>query len=250
MITAQDERRVNAAVQDVIESIPKGTRVYLVGGRARTRVYARVFHKRLPNRDWDIVVIGDRKRFIANLLARGFSYGLIRRKHQDTIAKPLVRKPRGLREHPTDYFVLDAKFQKRGSAMANLKANANFTINGFAIPFHLLNSPSWYAKTIQLPTALADLKAKRLRVNHNVHPNGLFAAIRFMSLGFKPPNTHDVHVLREWHLKFEQWRFAKNVKKVYAYVGGRAKALQLAKRLGLHWDIFSYPALLQHRTQP
>lgn len=38
--------------------------------------------------------------------------------------------------------------------------------------------------------------------------------------------------------KLEKWRFARNVKKVFRYVGGEEKARQLVKKLGIKVDVF------------
>jgi len=95
---------------------------------------------------------------------------------------------------------------------------------------------------VALPTAINDLKNHRLRLNSlkfQKHPGNLFACLRFMHLGFSAPVKKEVAILLKQLPHLEKWRFARNVKKVFNYVGGEKRARQLVKKLGIKIDIFN-----------
>jgi len=74
-------------LRKVISSIPSKTKVYVIGGAARNAVYYELFKKSLPQRDFDLLLIGDLKKFTDTLRKKyGFTYGKIRRKN-DTVVK-------------------------------------------------------------------------------------------------------------------------------------------------------------------
>ena len=75
------------------------------------------------------------------------------------------------------------------------------------------------------------------------HPGNLFACLRFMSVGFKPPSKDEVELLLRQLPELEKWRFERNIKKVFGYVGGERKARQLIKSLGIKIDIFNQKKL-------
>ena len=64
-----------------------------------------------------------------------------------------------------------------------------------------------------------------------------------MSIGFTPPDKEGVALLLKQLPRLEKWRFERNVKKVFGYVGREKKARQLAKRLGVEVDIFNFEKL-------
>ena len=59
--------------------------------------------------------------------------------------------------------------------------------------------------------AMQDLKARQLRVNKIVHPANLYACLRFMSRGFKPPPLEEVRKLLKSLQHLESWRFDRSV---------------------------------------
>ena len=223
-------------LNEAISCIPAGTQAYIVGGAARNSVYYKFFKKKLPSRDYDLLLIGDKNLFIKNLKKYGFSYGHTRKKHEITMKKKLISHPKELK----DYVYLDIHLSSEKSILKNLKQQSSFTINGFALSLRDINSQEWYDKIIALPAALHDIKNKQLRVNVIAHPGNLFACLRFMSLGFKPPSSKEISMLHHSLRKLEKYRFDKNVQKAYRYVGGERRARKLAKDIGITEDIFDF----------
>ena len=236
------EGKIAEILQDAVASIPPKTKVYMIGGAARNLVYMDIFKKALPQRDYDMLVVGDFKKFISNVHARKFTYGKIRRINEVVLKKKLVPKPKD----KTDYAYLDIDRGVEPDVMKSLKDNAAFTINGFAIPLQYFLSKDFRKHVIALPGALEDLKKKRLRLNYSgyqKHAGNLFSCLRFMSIGFAPPPKNEVQLLLDALPKLEKWRFARNVRKVYGYVGGETRARKLVKRLGIDVDVFDIKTL-------
>ena len=229
----------NKILKEAASAIPKGTKVYFVGGAARNAVYYRLFHKKMPQRDYDMVSIGNREKFIKNLRSMGFTYGFLIRKDTITMKKKRMKKPK---DQFADYVFLDIHFSKK-SIRKNLKEVTGFTINGFALALKDVASKDWYKKIIAIPTALKDLKNKKLHVNALSHPAMLYACLRFMSKGFKPPSKKEVKQLLKALGKLPKYKFKRNVQKVFSYVGGEKKARQLAKKLGIKIDIFDFETI-------
>ena len=236
------EGKTTEILKEVISSIPPKTKVYIVGGAARNTVYYDVFKKSLPQRDYDLLLVGDLDKFVKRLRKYTFVYGRIRRKNEIVVKKKLIPTPKSI----TDYLVLDIHRSYESNVLKNLKENSAFTINGFAIPIHNCLDKNIKKHLIVLPTALRDLKKRQLRLNssgYKGHPGNLFACLRFMSIGFKPPVKSEVNLLLEQLPKLEKWRFERNIKKVFDYVGGEEKARQLIKKLGIGIDIFDIKKL-------
>ncbi len=236
--------KTNEILKEAAEAVPKGSKAYLVGGSGRNAVYYFLFRKKLPQRDYDVLFIGDRKQFVKNLRARGFIYGFIRRKHEVVLKKKIVEKPK---HHYLDFVVLDIHFPKKEdekkSVLQNLKENAGFTINGFVIPLKDVASKNWREKVIALPNALRDLKNKQLRVNVISHPANLYACLRFMSQGFLAPTEKEVMELLPALGRLPKYKFERNRKKIFDYVGGEEKARRLARKLGVKQDIFDFETI-------
>lgn len=233
---------ITKILEEVIASLPSKSTAYLVGGAARNSVYFDLFNKSLPQRDYDLLFVGDLKRFIENLRKYKFVYGKIRRKNEIVLKKKLVPNPKSL----TDYFFLDIGRSYDTNILNNLKFNSAFTINGFAIPLRKYLFKNSKKFLISLPKALDDLRDHRLRLNisgYRKHPGNLFACLRFISIGFTPPNKREVQLLLDELPKLEKRRFARNVRKVFNYVGGETKARRLAKKLGIKIDIFNFNEL-------
>lgn len=226
-------------LREAIVSIPQKTKVYVVGGAARNSIYYDIFKKPLPQRDYDLLLVGNLNKYVENLRKNHhFIYGRIRRKNEVVLMKKLTLKP----QYITDYLVLDIHRSYESSVQKNLKENSAFTINGFAIPlkYYLIKKNKKYI--LSLPGAMHDLKNKRLRLNipgYTGHPANLYACLRFMSLGFKPPVKKEVELLLKRLPKLEKRRFESNVQKVIGYVGGKQKAQKLVKQLGIKLDIFN-----------
>jgi hypothetical protein len=236
------EPKTVAFLKEVTDAIPASSEAFLVGGGARNAVYHRMFGNSLPQRDYDIVVTCSLRTYVKRLAEKGFLVKKgIRRKGNIVMHKARVPKPKTNR----DYLVLD--LHSTTNMRKDLREETNFTMNGFAIPLSTITRADWYAKTMKLPMAERDLRAKRLRVNSYKMPTTLFAALRFMSLGFSAPSKAEIKRLLVKLTEIEEWRFERNVKKVFEYVGGERKARALVKRLGITVNIFDFDALREFR---
>lgn len=239
-IFAQDPKTLEI-LKEAKSAIPKNTKIYLVGGAARNALYFKLFNKELPQRDYDILLVGDKDAFVKNLRARGFVYGKIRKKYEITLKKKKIPKPHA--HQFKNYVFLDIHITDEKSILKNLKDNANFTINGFALSLKDINSKNWRKKIVSLPNALQDLKNKKLRVNVIKHPANLFACLRFMSKGFKPPSKKEVKELLSALGSLEVRRYERNIKKLFNYVGGEKEARRLVKKLGIKEDVFDFEVI-------
>ena len=240
------DSKTSAILKEAKSSVPPNTEVYMVGGAVRNAVYFRLFGKELPQRDYDLVLVGDMNGFISNLRSRGFVYSRIRRKNQIVLKKKKVQKP--VHEYK-DYIFLDIHLSKERDILKSLRDNSNFTINGFALPLNEIDSEDWYKKLISLPAAVRDLKNKKLRINSIKHPAVLFACIRFMSIGFEPPPKKEVKQLLEALSSIEKRRYERNIKKLFNYVGGEKEARRLAGRLGIRENIFDFDTVRRLRLR-
>jgi len=231
--------KTNEILSEAASAITKGLKVYLSGGALRNALYYALFHTRLPQRDYDLLVFGKKEGFIKRLRSLGFVYGRIRRKHEVVLKKKKVSKPKII----SDYVVLDIKETQDRNIKENMRMRVSFTVNGFALPLKHISSRNWRKQVIAMPGAMADLKGKKLRVLNLSHPANLFAAIRFMSKGFRAPLKNEVNQLLSALGGLEKWRFERNVKKIFDYVGGEAEARRLARRLGIEKDIFDFETI-------
>jgi hypothetical protein len=237
------EGKTAEILKEVIVSIPIKTKVYLIGGAARNTIYFDLFKKALPQRDYDILLIGDLDKFVDNLRKDyKFVYGKIRRKDEIVLKKKLVPNPQSI----TDYIILDIHRSHEKNVLKNLEKNTAFTINGFAIPLQNYFLKNFKKYLIELPGAVNDLENHRLVLNvtgYRGHHGNLFACLRFMSIGFTPPDKESVALLLKQLPKLEKWRFERNIKKVFGYAGGEKRARKLAKSLNLKIDIFNFETL-------
>jgi len=232
--------KTNEILREAALAIPKKTKVYIVGGAMRNALYFSIFNKKLPQRDYDLLVVSNKKQLVKNLRRKGFIYGKIRRKHEITLKKKIVTKPK---HEFNDYVFLDMHLSEEKSVMKNLKEVSGFTINAFALPLKQVISKNWHKKVIALPNALADLKNKKIYVNALTHPAMLFACLRFMSLGFKSPPKKQVNELLFNLRKLPKYKFKRNIKKIFSYVGGKKKARQLTKKIGIKENIFDFKTI-------
>lgn len=228
------DKDTSEILMEVKSSIPKNTKVYFVGGAIRNALFYKFFKEKLPQRNYDLVLIGDIKKFVKNLRARGFIYSRIKRKNQSVLKKKKTSKPK---HKYNDYVILDIYTPKERTILRTLKNNSNFTINGSALSLKHIDKENWYNKVISLPTAFQDLKDRKLRVNVVASPSNLFACIRFMSKGFKPPSKKEIQELLTAFTSIEKWRYRRNIKKLLDYVGGEKEVKKLTRKLGIKNNI-------------
>jgi len=231
------DEKTNEIFRIIVAAIPKGTKAYLVGGAIRNAIYYKYFKQELPQRDYDILLIGDHVGFIRNLRQNGFVFGKIKRKHEVVVKMKRIPKPIHIHN---DYLYLDIHISEEKSVLKNLVENSNFTINGSTISLKDIFKEDWFDKLISLPGALADLKNKRLKLKQLSHPANLFACLRFMSLGFKQPKQAEIDLLLKSLSGLNKSRYGRNVKKLFGYVGGEEKAKNLLKKLKIMQNIFDF----------
>ena len=73
----QDET-TNMIIGETIASIPKGSKVYLVGGAVRNALYFKLFGRSLTQRDYDLAFIGNMERFVQGVSGTERSGGRMR----------------------------------------------------------------------------------------------------------------------------------------------------------------------------
>lgn len=232
-------KEVHRILDEVIESIPTGCSVYLHGGALRNSVYCRLFNEEMTQRDFDMIVVGEKEPFVSNMLAKGFIYG---KKNTDTAV--VLKKPR--HENPSedfaDWVYLDIVFRPNDTIEDSLKQKVNFTINGSAIDLAQIHDQDWFDKLVVLPDTLKDLKSKQLRTNTR-YPINIYACVRFVSRGFKPPSKKEVADMIEDVRNIEPHKFEMNRKKVIDYVGSEEGVRTITKKLGIPFDILELDAI-------
>lgn len=225
--------------KEINQCVPKGSKLFLVGGTLRNLVYYSFFKKKLIQRDYDLILIGNHEKFIQNLRRLGFKYGKIRRKNQIVLKKFKIKNNKDFFEN----IVLDISFFENAEINSLLKNKINFTINGFAIEFKNIFKENWLDYLIKLPFAIEDIKTKKIRLNTqktDFFGTDLYACIRFMSQGFKQPTKKEIDILFNSLKKLPKYKFERNKNKVFDYVGDDKKLRKILKELGLKEDIFSF----------
>ena len=230
--------------REIEKSVPKKSQLFLIGGTLRNSVFYHFFKKKLKHRDYDLVFLGDRKKFISNLKNLKFKYVRLRRKNQTVLKKEIVDDPRDI----NDFLVLDIYFTNQKEVYKILKNKINFTINGFALNIKYIFNENWVEKLIKLPHSIEDIKSKQLRLNtetRNFFGTDLYACIRFISAGFKKPSKDEIETLYQEMKKLPKYKFERSKEKVFDYVGGKEKAEKIVKKMGLSEDVFSFNTILK-----
>lgn len=231
----QDER-VNKIFQEVISCIPKENKVYLIGGTVRNSLFYEFHKEKLPQRDYDILLIGDRKKFVENLRKKGFDFGKINRKKEITLKKPKFKGAKIV----SDFVVLDIHSSNTIDIKTNIRENSNFTINCNALLLKDVIFENWKNKVISLPSAIEDIKNKKIRINKITHPAQLFACIRFISKGFNKPTDQEINNMTKALKEIPKDIFEFNIDKLIDYVGNKESTLEIIKDLGLNKDILEF----------
>jgi hypothetical protein len=223
---------VEAALREVVELTPKGQEVYLHGGALRNSIYFHLTGEIMPQRDYDLIVMGDKDSFISALTNAGFIMG-----KKNTPTTVVLKKPK--KENPSedfaDWIVLDVVFRQNTTIETVLAEKVNFTINGSAIKLEDLFLPTWYERLISLPGAMQDLKSRVIKTN-KAYPINIYACIRFVSQGFSV-STEEVEGMVVGLKEIPLEKFQTNVDKVISYVGSREAVLSIAKQIGVRINI-------------
>jgi hypothetical protein len=234
MIFLKDKKNFDI-LEEVSLVIPKGSKAYIYAGTVRNALYFKIFNEKLPQRDFDLIFIGNINKFRKNLISVGFEE-VSRKSHQILMRKKKIQHSKKL----SDYVYLDINFDSGKNIKTILKDRVNFTVNSFAISIKDIYEKSWDKKVISLPNSLKDLKNKIIKINV-IHATSIFALIRLVSMGFKIDNA-DVNILLKKLKNIEKTRFDRNVKKVFDYCS-KPKAMEILKQLGIEKNIYDWNQL-------
>jgi hypothetical protein len=228
------DNRIKEILAEVVSSIPEKTDVYLYGGAVRNSFYYLFFKDKFSQRDFDIIVIGEKQPFINALLSKGFVFGKRNEETRAVIKKAKNESTGG--DDYSDWVVLDITFKKDVSIEEILSKKSNFTINSMGLNIKDIFSDDWQSKVFATKIALEDLKHKQIRVM-NRYPINIFACIRFAAFGFTAPTQKEIDDMLQDLKQIEDWRFERDKAKVIEYVGSADKVLEIAKHIGIGLNI-------------
>jgi hypothetical protein len=231
------------ALHAAMTGLPPSVDVYLIGGAVRNALFREFHGVVLAQRDYDQVIIKDSKEYAEYLAGLGYLARPYPSRQDEQIVYSLA-----LNEQAKDgdsyvnWLVFDMHTVDGTTIEQNMLRSAAFTINGCAIRGNDLFARPWREAVIPvLPTAVQDIKDKRLRLNgegYKYMASNFYAMLRFMSVGFSAPPEAEIQLLLHELPKLEHARFARNVKKVWDYVGGEDTARRMVKDLGIDIDVF------------
>jgi hypothetical protein len=223
--------------------LPSEVDVFLVGGSVRNALFKEFHGSILTQRDYDQVITrgsAEYKKYLSKLGFQEHPYPS-RQNEQVVYRKPLFEGE--IQENYHDWLVFDMHTVDGTTIEDNIRDNVCFTINACAINGKDVLTKPWQKAVIEvLPGAIQDIQEKRLKVNRNGYkymPSSFYAMLRFMSVGFSAPTDEEVQLLLKELPRIEHARFDRNIKKVWDYVGGEAKARELVNSLGIHVDVFN-----------
>lgn len=233
------EKPVEDVLRELAELAPKTHGIYLHGGALRNSIYYHFFQEDQPQRDFDLIVIGEKDPFVNILLKNGFLLG--KKNTPEAVVLKKARK-KDASEDWDDWVVLDVVFRKDISIDDVLKEKVNFTINGSAIELKHIFEQDWFDRIITLPTALRDLQSKQIRTNTR-YPINIYACIRFVSRGYNPPSRQEINDMVEDLKQVDEEKFKYNADKVISYVGNEDKVKSIASQLGVPFDILDFKSI-------
>ena len=238
----------HTAFKKVMTGLPPSVELYLIGGSLRNALYREFHNEKLIQRDYDQVVTKGSKEYIEYLRSLGYNERPYPSNQDKQVVYNMALSSKAEAGDSYDHWlVLDLHTVDGSTIEENIKYNAGFTINGCAIKASDLFSKPWKEAIVEvLPTAVQDIKEKRLRINPDGYkhmPSNFYAMLRFMSVGFSAPTNNEVRLLLTELSNIEHSRFERNVKKVWDYAGSEAKARQLVRSLGIDIDVFDEKAL-------
>ena len=227
----------NDLLHEVKNVIPENTKVYLFGGSIRNAIYYDYFGEEMTQRDFDCIVIGDGEKFAENLLRSGFVYGSKNNEKAKVLKKARFPNP----EHPyDDWLYLDCKIYPNSETIENiLNRISDFTISGVALNMSEMDTPNWQNNVISIPNAIKNIQEKRLAV---VKPYAIsiHKIIRMISRGFQSPSQNEVAICIAKLHDIQEDKFIINTEKTIRYVGNKEKATEIARKLGISYDIFNF----------
>lgn len=231
MLGFLDDIESEDALRDAIACLPKGSRAYLVGGTMRNAVYFKEHGERLRQRDFDIAYVSsDFLAFKKALLANGFTSGTYIRPDQFVVVR--ARKlPHALDDYPN--IVLD--ISKAPANFQRTMKKTDFTIGGCSMPLRKILNDNWYRWIRTLPTSLADIRHKQLRL-HRVGSRSLFRAIRFIYMGFSAPTKKDLSLILDVFKDIDPGVLERNIVKLQRLVPEKS-IKRIARQLGVKKEI-------------
>jgi len=221
--------------RQIIEVIPEENDVYIVGWAVRNSLFY-LYHKtKLPQRDFDVVIVWMPEKLIQNLKNIWFTEGSnIKGDCWIILKKAKIDNP----EHLSDFVYLDCTYWKDGVTMEkNLKEHANLTINCNAMNIKDVFDKNWLEKVVSVNGWIEDIKDKILKIN-SYESRILFACLRFMSQWFIAPKKDELIKAIQMLQSIDRDRYERNVLKLESYVWGREIADVLLKRLWVEGDLF------------
>jgi len=237
------DKKIKKAFEEIVDCIVPNSEIYLVSGSVRNSIYYKFFQKKLPQRDFDAVVIWNPHTFINNLKNKWWSDDNKIKKTNWIILHKAKQWIKDTKHNFKNYVFLDLIFSKpKRRIRSNLRNNANFTLNWWAINLKDIFSKDRFEKLIILPLTIEDIKNKTIRLNnkHNCDWTNIFACIRFMSQWFKKPKKEETNLMLKAMKSLSKERFERNIPKLFDYVGWENNARKLLKKLWITKDIFNY----------
>lgn len=231
---------IRTIFQDVVACLWDDVEAYLVSGAIRNSLVYKLLGEELPWRDYDVVVVQWQEEFVQRLQNKGFSFTdghLKGMSHGAILRRPKFPNPKKM----IDYVYLDLIFSSKSSFIQRNMESPNFTLNGAALSLGEIFAADRYEKLIVLPTTIADIQNKQIRVNNAGGSTNIYACLRFMHLGFAPPLQEEVQALLQSWREITKGRFERNIKKLTDYVWGMDRARELARELGVWEDLFVRP---------
>jgi hypothetical protein len=227
-------------MHSVIDSLPDGVEVYLVGGAIRNALVKKYHGETWVQRDYDQAITSGSPQYLAQLEQLGFSRGTINNADHVVMSKSLEENSQAVSYE--DNLVFDMHTVDGTTIEDNLKYSTALSINGFALSLRHVFDEDWEGKLIQLTGALDSIKNKQINLNQDGYTsetNYFFALLRFMGAGFAAPGCDDVIKLLKVTADLESDRYDRNITKLVNYVGGEARVKEIVDSLGIEGlDIF------------
>lgn len=225
---------------DLINGLPDSVEVYLVGGAVRNALIKRYHGETWVQRDYDQAVTNNSSAYFEYLESLGFVKGGIDDPTHKTMAKAVIENAREISYE--DNLVFDMHMVDGTTIQDNLRYSTGLSINGFTLSLRDALRDDWESKIISLPGALESIKNKQITINESGYTsesNYFFALLRFIGVGFSPPERKDVIKLFKTIADISHERYARNIVKLIKYVGGEERVREIVNSLGINGlDIF------------
>lgn len=223
--------------------IPENTEVYIFGGSIRNALYFEFFKEEMTQRDYDCIVIGDGELFAKNLVEVGFVFGS-KNSDKDKILK-IARNQNPVHIY-NDWLYLDCKIFPSGSDIKSiLEKISDLTISGVALNVKDVDSLNWRTKIISIDNAVKDIEERQLRVV-NAYSSSIYKIIRLIHKGFKPPISKEIKKVIEELKNISETTHLRHEKKTIEYIGNKEEITEIAKRLGIDFDVLDFSEIKKH----